>query len=237
MDTLTAQFTRTPVSVVAQPPLVLVPVYNAAHYLPELIPRIRQFVANDNLLFVNDGSTDDSLEILKREHAHILSFDINQGKGAALKAGFEYAIAHDYRSVLTIDSDLQHLPEELPRFLARDNGESLILGTRQIDREIMPFDRWLTNNLTSLIISVFSRQRVRDSQSGYRLIPVSFIKVLPLHTISYDLESEMLFKAGAAGCAISEVPISTIYEGSHSFINPFSETLRFVRQIWRRIWV
>ncbi|MFZ1684386.1 MAG: glycosyltransferase family 2 protein [Candidatus Zixiibacteriota bacterium] len=224
-------------SVVAQPPLVLVPVYNASHYLPELIPRIRNFVANENLLFVNDGSTDDSLEILKKEQVHILSFDINQGKGAALKAGFEYAIAHNYRSVLTIDSDLQHLPEELPRFLARDNGESLVLGTRQIDREIMPFDRWLTNNLTSLIISVFSRQRVRDSQSGYRLIPVSFIKVLPLHTISYDLESEMLFKAGAAGCAISEVPISTIYDGSHSFINPLSETLRFVRQIWRRIWV
>lgn len=216
--------------------LVLVPVYNAAEYLPELITRLRQYVCDENLLFVNDGSVDRSLEILEREKVHFRSYSDNRGKGAALKCGFDYAIKFGYRSVLTIDADLQHLPEELPRFFARDNGRRLIMGTRNIDREIMPFDRWLTNNLTSLIISVFSTQRVRDSQSGYRLIPVQFLKGVSLRTINYDLESEMLFKAGAAGCVISEVPISTVYAGSHSFINPFKDTLRFIRQIWKRIW-
>ena len=217
--------------------LVLIPVYNAATYLPELIARCRQYVCNDNLLLVNDGSTDGSLDIMLKEQVNYITFPHNQGKGAALKAGFDFAIDNGYRSVLTIDADLQHLPEELPRFLALDNGQRLIMGTRTIHRKVMPFARWLTNNLTSMIISVFSTQRVRDSQSGYRLIPTALLRAIPLKSIRYDLESEMLFKAGAAGCEIVEVPISTVYEGSHSYINPLKDTLRFIRQIWRRIWV
>jgi len=217
--------------------LLLIPVYNAAKYLPDLIARCRHFVCNDNILLVNDGSTDNSLDIMLREKVNYINFPHNQGKGAALKAGFDFAIANGYRSVLTIDADLQHLPEEIPRFLALDNGQRLVMGTRTIHRSVMPFARWLTNNLTSMIISVFSTQRVRDSQSGYRLIPTSLLQTMPLESIRYDLESEMLFKAGAAGCEIVEVPISTVYEGSHSYINPFKDSLRFVRQIWRRIWV
>ena len=217
--------------------LVLVPAYNAAKYLPELIKRLRQYVCDDNLLFVNDGSTDDSLELLKENNVKFISFPQNRGKGAALMAGFDYAIENRYRSVLTIDADLQHLPEEIPRFYALDNGRRMVIGTRSIDLSIMPFARWLTNNLTSLIISVFSTQRVRDSQSGFRLIPTEVLRAIRLKTVNYDFESEMLFKAGAVGCTIAEVPISTIYEGSTSYINPLRDTGRFVRQIWKRIWV
>jgi glycosyltransferase involved in cell wall biosynthesis len=215
--------------------LVLIPAYNAAEYLPRLVPRVRQFVCDENLLFVNDGSKDATLQTLKDLGVNYLSFPENRGKGAALMAGFSYAIRKGYRSVLTLDSDLQHLPEEIPRFFAVDDGNTMIMGTRSIDSSIMPFERWLTNNLTSLIVSIFSTQRVRDSQSGYRLMPVSVLKQLSLQSTRYDFESEMLFQAGALGCRISEVPVTTVYEGSHSYINPFKDTLRFIRQIWKRI--
>jgi glycosyltransferase involved in cell wall biosynthesis len=216
--------------------LILVPAYNAAEYLPELLPRIRAEVPNEHILVVNDGSTDNTLDILKKEQANYLSFPDNRGKGAALMAGFNWALEHDYVSVLTIDADLQHLPEEIPRFLKAADGHRVVIGTRNIDRTIMPFDRWVTNNLTSLIISIFSRQRVRDSQSGYRLIPTELLRAIRLKTVNYDFESEMLFKAGAAGFPIVEVPISTVYEGSRSYINPLVDTLRFIRQMWKRIW-
>lgn len=216
--------------------LVLVPAYNAARYLPELIQRLKTFVCENNLLFVNDGSSDNTLELLKENQVKFISFPQNCGKGAALMAGFRYAIENEYRSVLTIDADLQHLPEEIPRFYALDDGNRMIIGTRNMNLKIMPFDRWLTNNLTSMIISVFSTQRVRDSQSGFRLIPTGVLKAIQLKTVKYDFESEMLFKAGALGCRIDEVPISTIYEGSTSYINPFKDTTRFIRQIWKRIW-
>jgi len=216
--------------------LVLVPAYNAGKYLPELIPRIREFVCDENLLVVNDGSKDNTLEILKGLKVNYLSFPQNRGKGAALVAGFNYAVENGYRSILTIDADLQHLPEEIPGFFAIDNGQKVVIGTRRMNPKIMPFDRRLTNNLTSLIISIFSTARVRDSQSGYRLIPAALLKAAPLTTVKYDLESEMLFKAGAARFSVGEVPISTIYEGSHSYINPIIDTGRFIRQIWKRIW-
>ncbi|HVP07810.1 MAG TPA: glycosyltransferase family 2 protein [Candidatus Acidoferrum sp.] len=216
--------------------LVLIPCYYAEAYLPALIPRLRQFVCEENLLFVNDGSTDDTQDILEKTGVRFISYPDNQGKGAALKIGFDYAIRNGYRSVTTIDADLQHLPEDLPAFFALDNGRRVVMGTRKIDLSIMPFARWLTNNLTSLIISVFSTCRVRDSQSGYRLIPTSLLTAMSLKTIKYDLESEMLFKAGALRCPVAEVQISTIYHGSHSYINPLKDTLRFIRQIWKRIW-
>jgi glycosyltransferase involved in cell wall biosynthesis len=220
----------------AQSTLVVVPAYKAAKYLPELIPRLRAFVCDENLLVVNDGSPDDTADILKRERVTNISFPLNRGKGAALKAAYDYAIEHGYRSVLTLDADLQHLPEEIPRFYAHDDGNTIVMGTRKIEYMTMPFSRWLTNNLTSIIISVFSTQRVRDSQSGFRLFPTSALRAIPLSTVKYDFESEILFKAGALGCRIVEVPITVIYEGSHSYINPLKDTLRFIRQIWKRIW-
>jgi glycosyltransferase involved in cell wall biosynthesis len=216
--------------------LVLVPAYNAAGYLPELIVRIKKYVCDEHLLIINDGSADGSAAILKEHNVNHISFKRNRGKGAALKAGFEYAIKHSYRSVLTIDADLQHRPEEIPRFFALDNGQRVIIGTRHIALKDMPFARWLTNNLTSLIISIFSTQRVRDSQSGFRLIPTSLLRNMQLKTVDYDFESEMLFKAGVVGCTIIEAPISTVYEGSHSYINPLVDTLRFIKQIFKRVW-
>ena len=216
--------------------LVMVPAYNAEPYLSELIARLRQFVCDSNFLFVNDGSTDKTAEILKREGVRHLNFVHNKGKGEALKAGYQYAIDQGYRSVLSLDADLQHLPEEVVGFFELDNGHRLIIGTREINLRVMPFARWWTNNLTSLLISIFSSVRVRDSQSGYRLVPVSVLKSLEIKSTNYDFESEILFKAGAVGCDIVEVPITTVYEGSHSYINPFVDSLRFVRQIWNRIW-
>ena len=215
---------------------MVVPAYNAARYLPELVSRIRKYVCDSNLLIVDDGSTDATVDLLKNLNVNFISFRQNRGKGAALAAAFDYAVKQDYRSVLTIDADLQHLPEEIPRFFAADNGRQLIIGTRKMNLKIMPFGRWLTNNLTSIIISIFSAKRVRDSQSGFRLIPTSVLRAIPLKTIKYDFESEMLFKAGALGCPIGEVPVSTVYEESLSYINPSKDTFRFIRQIWKRIW-
>ena len=216
--------------------LVLIPAFNAEKYVKPLVDRVREFVCDENLLIINDGSSDGTEEALKQVGVRHLSFTQNQGKGAALMTGYNYAVEHQYRSVLTLDADLQHLPEEIPRFFALDNGSRLVLGTRDIDLSIMPFERWLTNNLTSLIISIFSTARGRDSPTGYRLVPTSVLKGLQVKSVNYDFESEILFKAGALGVEIVEVPISTVYEGSQSYINPFVDTGRFIRQIWKRLW-
>lgn len=224
-------------SSVMQKTLIIIPVYNSAKYLPELITRLEKVVAKDQLLFINDGSTDQSLEIIKSSNLNHISFDQNRGKGAALQAGFKYAIDNEYDSVLTLDSDLQHRPEEIPNFLAADDGQSIIVGARPITRSDMPIHRRLSNSLTSLIVSIFMRQTVKDSQSGFRLIPTDCLRQIELAADGFDLESELLLRAGAAGLKVKNLPITTIYHSSPSSIRHVRDTLRFLRQLWRRVWL
>ncbi len=217
--------------------LILIPAYNAGDYLPDLLPQLKALVPPDDLLVVNDGSVDRTLAVLNEHKVNYISFSRNRGKGAALKAGFDYAMGQGYRSVLTLDADLQHSPEDIPRFLSVDDGHHLILGTRRPRLGVMPLSRWISNNLTSIIVSVFSAERIRDSQSGFRLIPVELLRAVPLTAVDFDLESELLFKAGAMGYPVVELPIATVYGHAGSHIRHFGDTFRFVGQIWKRFWI
>jgi glycosyltransferase involved in cell wall biosynthesis len=216
--------------------LLIVPAYNAAEHIPELAERLKPYFLPDKILLINDGSTDETGMIIEKYDFHKISFEVNRGKGEALKAGFAFAIENGFDAVITIDADLQHKPEHLPEFLNKYDEADVLIGTRAIRLALMPFDRLLTNNLTSVIISIFGSTRVRDSQSGYRMIKTPVLRRLNLTSERYDTESEMLFQTGYLGFTAAEVPIETIYEGSRSFINPFKDSTRFIRQIWKRLW-
>ena len=221
---------------IAGPVLIVIPVYNSEQHLRELIDRIEKLPEQFNTLFVNDGSTDKSLSILKDSCVNYISFDSNRGKGAALKAGFEYAKKHQFESVITLDSDLQHRPEEIARFSEGVGGLGMVIGRRSINPQVMPWPRCLSNSLTSAIVSIFTGQRISDSQSGFRLIKVSALDRVSFETTSYDFETELILKLSLAGGRIGEVPISTVYDGESSSIRPLADTSRFIRQIWRCIW-
>jgi len=189
-----------------------------------------------DILIVNDGSTDNTAGIIKNLPCQSISFPVNSGKGAALRAAFDYVIENGYDAAVTIDADLQHPPEHLRRFFERYDSADVLIGTRNINPRVMPFARMATNNLTSIIVSIFGSKRIRDSQSGYRLIKTPVLRRLRLTSLRYDTESEMLFQTGYLGFSAGEVAIDTVYEGSRSFINPLKDSGRFVRQIWRRLW-
>lgn len=215
--------------------LILVPAYNAGKYLRELIERIKKSAPSSDTLIINDGSTDDTGMILNELNINHLTNFPNRGKGYSLKRGFDYAIQNGYDYVVTIDADLQHLPEEIPRFTNRAGEAEIYVGTRNLRSKDMPPHRKLSNWLTSLIISVFSGKRIRDSQTGYRMISTGLLKSLNVTSVKYDFESEQLFQAGRLSVKFAEIPISTVYEGSHSYINPLKDTTRFIRLILRRI--
>jgi glycosyltransferase involved in cell wall biosynthesis len=218
--------------------LVLIPAYNASLTISELIENTSKFVDKSSIVVIDDGSKDQTFEIAKNAGAMVLKHERNRGKGEALKTGFKYAQRKDHDALITMDADLQHDPSSIKNFLqkANENINDIIIGTRDINLKKMPLARWLTNNLCSVILSILSGQRVRDSQSGYRLISTQVLKKVKLKAKKYDLESEILVKAGRAGFKIDSVPIRTIYRGSKSFINPFVDTGRFIKVMWRSIW-
>jgi len=218
--------------------LVICPAYNAAKGLPELIQRINAVCPTNDFVVVDDGSPDNSEELLRKSRVRYLRLPANRGKGAALKAGYDWARRHGYQSVLALDSDLQHAPEDIPNFKQkhRQAPEAVLLGCRKRRAGKMPLSRQLSNNLTSLLISILSDKRIRDSQCGFRLLPLSALRYAPAKSDRFLYESESLFMFGVCGADIREVPIRVIYNTSKSYINPLIVILQFIRLFWRRLW-
>jgi glycosyltransferase involved in cell wall biosynthesis len=186
---------------------------------------------------INDGSTDGTSGAAEAAGAHVLEHSVNLGKGAALKTGFEYAVEKGYDAVITMDGDGQHEPSAIPDFLdALETCDAdVIIGSRMDAVGEMPKLRIWTNRTTSRIVSLLVGQEISDSQSGYRLIKVSVLRdvVKSFVTTRYDTESELLIRAARRGYKVAAVTIRSIYTGTVSHINPFVDTLRFVRLVIR----
>jgi glycosyltransferase involved in cell wall biosynthesis len=217
--------------------LVIIPAYNAASTILGLIEKLSLHVEKDNMILVDDGSSDQTAALAERVGVPILRHHHNLGKGVALKTGFGYAIDNGYAAVITIDADLQHDPRFIPDFITQSKiSGDILIGTRKRDPRNMPFARRLSNHFTSLIISVLSGQSIRDSQCGYRWISVEVLKKIKLKSKRYDLEPELLIKTGRLGFRMKDVSISTIYTQGKSYINPLVDTGRFIRLMWKSLW-
>jgi glycosyltransferase involved in cell wall biosynthesis len=216
--------------------LVVVPAYNAEKTIGILLNELSRTISLQQILVVDDGSTDATLSIARRSCATVIPHTTNRGKGAALRTGFQYAAVNGFDGVITIDADLQHDPSLVPSVLscAESGCFDLIIGTRHRDRH-MPRLRIFANFVTSAVVSLFAGTLVRDSQSGYRWIRTSALKRIPLLCDRYDLESEILIRAGKAHMRIGEVRIPTIYGTQESFINPIIDGWRFLKLLVRSL--
>lgn len=219
---------------------VLLPGYNVARHLGELVPTIRHHLPKADLILVDDGSTDGTAHVATELGLHVELHPQNRGKGVALRTGFEAALRRDARAVITMDADGQHLPSEAKRFVeAWRAGAHVVVGNRMAATDDMPWLRERTNEFTSFVISRLAGTRIPDSQNGYRLFDAAVLRAVELESERYDLESEILIKAAALGFTIADVPISTVYGDEVSSIHPVADTVRFVRLVsragrWRR---
>jgi glycosyltransferase involved in cell wall biosynthesis len=189
----------------------------------------------DLVLVVDDGSTDATSERAKVAGARVVRHEKNKGKGAAIQTGFKTLLETPVEYILILDSDGQHLPEEIGRFLEEANrsGADVVVGSRMSDTRTMPLVRKLTNLTMSWIVSRVCGQRIDDSQSGFRMIHRSVVPHLFCETQGFDYESEMLFIAAKKGFKISSVPISTVYGDEKSKIHPVRDTIRFFQLLAR----
>lgn len=211
---------------------VLIPAYNSERTLGELISRVLKILPQkEKILVVDDGSKDKTLEIAKSNEIEFVTHSTNLGKGEALKNGFSWAIKNDFDFVLTLDSDLQHLPEKIPNFIQKqiETQADLVVGSRMKNIKTMPLHRKASNTITSFLLTLRTGQRIEDSQSGFRLYSTKMLKNLTLTTSRYELESEVLIKAGIKGFKIDFVEIPTIYGDEKSEIRAFRDISNFVK--------
>ena len=216
---------------------LLLPAYNESKTIGQIIQESSEFI--NDIIVIDDGSSDETAEIAGACRAVCLKNPTNCGKGNALRKGFAYALARGYELVFTMDSDGQHQPADIPRFLEHfDNTQpDILIGARDTQdlQTSMPLHRRVNNRLISYVGSKLCGQYVPDFQSGYRLIRAEVLRQVHLETERYETESELLIKAGRLGFRIESLPIQTRYGDEISHIKPLREIWLFTRLLLRSL--
>jgi glycosyltransferase involved in cell wall biosynthesis len=188
----------------------VIPAYNEGTTVCDVAVRARRHCLN--VIVVDDGSTDDTIETLAGLNITVLRNERNGGKAASLWRGFQYALAQGAIAIITLDADGQHAPEEIPSFFAtalHDPGAFLI-GARRSEQRKSARCRYVANRIADFWISWAAGQPIEDSQSGFRLYPARFLRQLTLRhgpRQSFVFESEVLIEAGRRGVPCLHIPI------------------------------
>jgi glycosyltransferase involved in cell wall biosynthesis len=212
--------------------LALVPGYQEGPRIGAVVERTRRHLP---VLVVDDGSTDDTAAVAEAAGARVVRQVPNQGKGAALRAGFRLALGEGWDAVLTLDADGQHDPDEIPRFVAAFTAPGasgpkpeLVIGRRDFTR--MPPVRRLSNTVGTAAFSWAVGRPIPDNQSGYRLLGRRLMAAtLDSQERGFEFEVEMIAVCLRNGWSLDWVPISTIYAGEPSHVKPIAHLRHFVR--------
>ena len=210
----------------------LVPAHNEASRIRPVVEGAARHVA---VVVVDDGSTDATAEIAQAAGAHVIRQLPNQGKGAALRAGFAAALASGVEAVITLDGDGQHDPAEIPTFLGTyawravdGRATELIVGRRDFRR--MPPLRRTSNLLGTVVLSSALGKWIPDNQSGYRLIGRRLMAaMLESRDSGFAFEVEMIAVCLREKWPIDWVPIRTIYGDETSHIRPMQHLREFLK--------
>jgi len=210
---------------------VIIPTYNNYKTLQNLINGVLNYTSN--IIIVNDGSTDTTSKILENfsqlQQIHIKN---NTGKGNALRLGFKHAESLGYDFAITIDSDGQHFPEDIPSFIEEleksDTKNLLLIGARNMTQENVPKKSSFGNKFSNFWFWFETGIKLQDTQSGYRLYPLNAIKELSFKTLKFEFEIEVIVKAAWHGVLVKNIPIRILYDENErvSHFRPFQDFTR-----------
>tara|TARA_R110002020_G_scaffold180767_1_gene375319 strand:+ start:16013 stop:17206 length:1194 start_codon:yes stop_codon:yes gene_type:complete len=210
---------------------VIIPTYNNYKTLQHIIEGV--LVYTEDVIVVNDGSTDVTAEVLENfpqiQQINLLQ---NKGKGNALRQGFKHADSLGYRYAITIDSDGQHFPEDIPVFIealeVEENKEILLIGARNMTQHGVPKKSSFGNKFSNFWFWVETGIRLQDTQSGFRLYPIFAMKKLKFYTRKFEFEIEAIVKAAWSGIKVKNIPIKIHYELEDrvSHFRPFKDFTR-----------
>lgn len=199
---------------------VLLPAYNEEVAIASMILLSSKYA--DEVIVIDDGSTDRTKEVSELAGATILSHNRNKGKGVALKTGFEYA--KDFDIIVTIDADGQHNPSEIPLLLKPilDDEADLVNGSRYINghETSTPTYRRVGQTVLDKTTNIASGVKITDSQSGFRAFSSKCFQCFNFDPEGFGIESDMLIEAANHNMRITEVEITVRYDVNTTTANP-----------------
>jgi len=210
---------------------VLIPAYNCEKTITTVVESVLQYTSD--VIVVNDGSTDNTENILSSfgERITLISYRKNKGKGYALKQGFDEASKRGFSHVLTMDSDGQHLAEDIQIFVDAISlcPNRLIVGSRSFDHPNMPQGNIFANKFSNFWFTLQTAHKLPDTQSGYRLYPLKKMKKMRPFTNRYEAELELLVRCAWKGIRIDSVAIQVHYPAKEERISHFRPKKDFFR--------
>ncbi len=214
---------------------VVIPTYNNHKTLPQVLVGVLQYT--NDIVVVNDGSTDDTKNILANyPQIKTLHLATNRGKGNALKLGFKKAVSLGFDYAITLDSDGQHFPSDIPSFVNKlagsKNKDMLLIGDRNMNESNVLARSRKGNRVSGYWVKAVTGLNLNDTQSGFRLYPIKKLDQLRFFrsTRKFEFEVEVIVKAHWAGVAVKNIPINILYDQAErvSHFRPFMDIARIV---------
>lgn len=219
---------------------VVIPAHNEGATVRDVALRALRYCPN--VIVVDDGSTDGTIEALAGLNITLLINEKNRGKADSLWRGFQEALAHGASAVLTLDADGQHAPEEIPAFMTATAGdpEAFLIGARHSVQRKRARWRYVANRVADFWISWAAGRPIEDTQSGFRLYPARFLRTLTVkHGLkeSFVFESEVLIEAGRRGVHCRHVPIHVAPRTGprRSHFRPVSDIARITAMVGMKL--
>lgn len=211
--------------------VAIIPAYNEGNHIAEVVKATRDLV--DKVIVVDDGSTDSTALIARKAGAIVLRHIVNLGKGAALKTGCEYAYKIGAKFFILLDADIQHEPNEIPRFLKLLNDYDIVFSYRKLNKN-MPLVIRVGNFIITKITKLLYGISLKDTQSGYRAFTREAYKKIKWKSSDYSVESEVIARVGKSKLRYTEIPIKTIYSDKYKGTTVLDGIKIVLNMIWWR---
>lgn len=215
----------------AQKICALIPTYNNDKHVLKVIDSVLEYI--QDVVVVNDGSTDSTLSLLNTysNKIHLFSYSKNRGKGYALQFGFHEVVQLGFDYAITLDSDGQHYASDIPKFveIIQKHPDSLLIGSRILIQENMPQKNTFANKFSNFWFTVQTGKKLPDTQTGFRLYPLQKIKKLHLFTKRYETELEILVRCAWKNIHLIAIPIQVFYSAPNERITHFRPFQDFAR--------
>lgn len=208
---------------------IVIAAYNEEAGLGTILPALNNKF--ENIVVINDGSTDQSLDIIKANHVVAINNSSRQGKGFSLRQGFKFLSDKDYDFALLIDGDGQHDPKyaELLVAKAAEISLDLLVGNRMNNCSNMPWKRRFLNRFYSWVLSKLTEKELPDVLCGYRVLSKELIDRIELKTNEFEIEGEILLEAVKSKAKIDFINIPCVYSDAQSHLKLFDDTLKIAK--------
>lgn len=224
--------------------LVVIPTFNEADNVPQLLPVILKLGDHFNVLVVDDGSPDGTAKLVKEmqktePRIHLIERPGKMGLGTAYVAGFKYALSNGFDFIFEMDADFSHDPQELPRLLEKAQTYDLVIGSRYITGVNVinwPLRRLILSYGANVYTRIITGMPVRDATGGYKCFRRRVLESIDLdaiHSNGYAFQIEMNFKTWRKGFKVHEIPI--VFVDRRNGVSKMSKHIVYeaVWMVWR----